>query len=103
MTSRNTSAGSIHPRARDLGKLIDRLNLWAMAPDDEHRTKALKAVLSAYRKAVKTKQYAPMNRNFAMRTGYCNEAPPPLTDSFESFFGAPEEDTADNNDLPWKE
>lgn len=103
MKARNTGPSSrAHPRTNALVAVLDRLNLWAMAPDDKHRADALKSALNAYGRAVKAQQYAPTNRNFAMRTGYCNEAPPPAPDSFESFFGAPEEDTTDN-DLPWKD
>lgn len=89
-----------HPRTRTLAAIIDRLNVWAMAPDDEHRKQALKDALNAYSKAVKSERYAATSRNFAMRTGYCNQPPPILADSFESFFGASEEDTTD---LPWNE
>ncbi|MCP5268121.1 MAG: hypothetical protein H6943_03665 [Zoogloeaceae bacterium] len=101
MSGRNTApSGRIHPRTRDLSNIIDRINLWAMAPADEHRKQAVKDSLNTYSKAVKAKKYAAMNRNFAMRTGYCNEAPPPVTDSFESIFGKPETST---NNPPWED
>lgn len=105
MKSRNTSAGKTHPRTDALGNIINQFNVWAMAPREADRIDGLKRALNTYSKAIKAGKYPPVDRNFAMRTGYCNEPPPPMTStgSFASFFGAPEEDTADNNNLPWKD
>lgn len=103
MRARNTAPSKVHLRTRDLAAIIDLINLWSMAPADRRRVQALKDALNAYGRAVKAKKYAPTNRNFAMRTGYCNEAPQILPDSFEHFFGAPEENPADNDGPPWNE
>lgn len=101
MSGRNTGpSGRIHPRTRDLANVIDCINVWAMAPDDKHRKTAVRDSLNVFLHAVRAKKYAAMNRNFAMRTGYCNEPPPPVTDSFEAIFGKPETST---NNPPWED
>ena len=101
MSSRNTApTGRIHPRTRGLAAIIDQLNVWAMAPQMPDRVKGLKKALNDYSRAIKEKKYPAMKHQFCMRTAYCNEAPPPVTDSFEAIFGKPETST---NNPPWED
>lgn len=88
-----------HLRVAALGNIIDLLNVWAMEPSDEHRREGLRAALNRYAQAVKEQKYLPMNKDFCAKTPACDVPPPVAHDSFEAYFGSPEQDTGDK--LPW--
>jgi len=76
-----------HPRVTALSDILERLNIWACAPTDKHRSTALKAALAKYRKAVEARQYPPLSANCCTRTAASKETPQPIEGSFEYYFG----------------
>jgi hypothetical protein len=94
-----------HPRPVALQRLVARLNLWVMAPDDSHRTKALRAALRTYQQAVKKGEYPPLDRNCCERSEACEIPPTEPPSTFEHFFGSakPSPQPRAGGPLPWED
>ncbi|MBK1679746.1 hypothetical protein [Rhodocyclus gracilis] len=81
----------LHPRAADLGRIVDKLNAWAKAPATPAHSTALRLALRQYQQAAKAGRYEPIDRSCCMKTPASKEAPPVVPGSFESFGFVPEE------------
>lgn len=96
-TMKNRAKALPHPRRADLNALVGSLNIWATAPEDTHRTKALRMALRKYQQAVKAGAYPAISDECCKQTRACAVTPP---DVFQEFFGSPEQSASK---LPWED
>lgn len=86
-----------HQRTRDILRIVGLLNVWAMAPTMDDRSKALRDALRAYKSAVSDGSYPSIKEDVCSPSEACYVAP---EGSFEDHFGSPEEDSTA---LPWED